>query len=66
MAMKMAGMPMKANELNQSTLANYGDEWIGVTYSSQTVGTHPAGYAGCGPNSDHRSSARDRVYRDSA
>ena len=26
---------MKANELNQSTLANYGDEWIGVTYSSQ-------------------------------
>jgi len=34
-AMKMAGMPMKANELNQSTLANYGDEWIGVTYSSQ-------------------------------
>lgn len=34
-AMKMAGMPMKANELNQSTLANYGDEWVGVTYSSQ-------------------------------
>lgn len=34
-AMKMAGMSMKANELNQSTLANYGDEWIGVTYSSQ-------------------------------
>jgi hypothetical protein len=26
---------MKANELNQSTLASYGDEWIGVTYSTQ-------------------------------
>lgn len=25
----------KANELNQSTLANYGDEWVGVTYSTQ-------------------------------
>ena len=34
-AMKAAGLPMKANELNQSTLANYGDDWIGVTYSSQ-------------------------------
>lgn len=34
-AMKMAGMPAKANELNQSTLASYGDEWIGVTYSTQ-------------------------------
>jgi len=34
-AMKMAGMPVKANELNQSTLASYGDEWIGVTYSTQ-------------------------------
>ena len=34
-AMKMANMPMKANELNQSTLASYGDEWIGVTYSAQ-------------------------------
>lgn len=34
-AMKMAGLPMKANELNQSTLASYGDEWIGVTYSTQ-------------------------------
>ena len=34
-ARKMANMPMKANELNQSTLANYGDEWIGVTYSTQ-------------------------------
>ena len=34
-AMKMAGMPMKANELNQSTLANYGDEWISVTYETQ-------------------------------
>jgi len=34
-AMKAAGMPMKSNEINQSTLANYGDEWIGVTYSTQ-------------------------------
>lgn len=25
----------KANELNQSTLANYGDEWVGVTYSNE-------------------------------
>lgn len=29
------GMPIKANELNQSTLASYGDEWIGVAYSGQ-------------------------------
>ena len=29
------GVAMKANELNQSTLANYGDEWIGVTYSNE-------------------------------
>lgn len=34
-AMKSANMPLKANELNQSTLSSYGDEWIGVTYSSQ-------------------------------
>lgn len=34
-AMKMAKMPLKANELNQSTLANYGDEWVGVTYSGE-------------------------------
>lgn len=34
-AMKAVGMPMKANELNQSTLANYGDEWVGVMYSRQ-------------------------------
>jgi len=34
-AMKMAGMSMKANELNQSTLSSYGDEWVGVTYSTQ-------------------------------
>lgn len=34
-AMKMAGMPTKANELNQSTLANYGDEWVSVGYSAQ-------------------------------
>ena len=25
---------MKANELNQSTLSNYGDQWVGVTYST--------------------------------
>lgn len=25
----------KANELNQSTLSSYGDEWVGVTYSTQ-------------------------------
>lgn len=30
-AMKSAGI--KANEINQSTLANYGDEWVGVYYS---------------------------------
>lgn len=34
-AMKMAGMPVKADELNRSTLASYGDEWISVAYSSQ-------------------------------
>ncbi len=34
-AMKAMGMPMKSNEINQSTLANYGDEWIGITYSTQ-------------------------------
>lgn len=34
-AMKAAGLPIKSNEINQSTLANYGDEWIGVTYSTQ-------------------------------
>jgi hypothetical protein len=28
------GMPVKANELNQSTLASYGDEWVGVAYST--------------------------------
>lgn len=32
-AMKAAGMPMKANELNHSTQTSYGDEWIGVAYS---------------------------------
>lgn len=26
---------VKANEINQSTLANYGDEWVGVAYSGQ-------------------------------
>ncbi len=34
-AMKSAGMAMKSNELNYSTLSSYGDEWIGVTYSTQ-------------------------------
>ena len=34
-AMKMAGLAMKANELNQSTLASYGDEWVHTAYSSQ-------------------------------
>lgn len=33
--MQQLGMPLKANELNQSTLASYGDEWIGVAYSTQ-------------------------------
>ncbi|MBX3005953.1 MAG: hypothetical protein KF821_09045 [Anaerolineales bacterium] len=33
-AMKAAGMPLKANELNQSTLANYGAEWVGETSSA--------------------------------
>jgi hypothetical protein len=28
-------IPTKANEINQSTYASYGDEWIGVTYSTQ-------------------------------
>jgi len=32
-AMKSAGI--KANEINQSTLASYGDEWVGVAYSGQ-------------------------------
>lgn len=26
---------IKANEINQSTLANYGDEWVGVAYGTQ-------------------------------
>lgn len=30
-----AGRAMKANEVMQSTLANYGDEWIGVAYSQR-------------------------------
>lgn len=35
-ALKSAGIfSMKANEVNQSTLSTYGDEWIGVTYSTQ-------------------------------
>ena len=32
-AMKSIGI--KANEINQSTLASYGDEWVGVAYSGQ-------------------------------
>lgn len=38
MAMKAAGMPLsatKANDLNYSTYASYGDDWIGQTYSTQ-------------------------------
>jgi len=34
-AMPEAVKGMKANELNYSTLSSYGDEWIGVTYSTQ-------------------------------
>ncbi len=34
-AMKAAGMSLKSDELNRSTLASYGDEWIGVAYSTQ-------------------------------
>lgn len=34
-AMPEAVKSMKANELNYSTLSSYGDEWIGVTYSTQ-------------------------------
>lgn len=29
----LKSLPIKANEINQSTLANYGDEWVGVLYS---------------------------------
>jgi len=29
------GAAVKANELNYSTLSSYGDEWVGVTYSTQ-------------------------------
>lgn len=38
MTAKMAGVPMeaaKANELNQSTLASYGDEWVFTSHSNQ-------------------------------
>lgn len=34
MALKAAGLSIKANELNQSTLANYGDEWVTQAFSS--------------------------------
>ncbi len=34
MAHDLKGVALKANELNQSTLATYGDEWVGVTYST--------------------------------
>lgn len=34
-AMKAAGLPMKANELQQSDLNNFGEEWVSVSYSSQ-------------------------------
>jgi phage head maturation protease len=33
--MQSLHMPIKADELNRSTLANYGDEWISVAYSTQ-------------------------------
>ena len=32
-SMKMSGI--KSDEINQSTLASYGDEWVGVAYSGQ-------------------------------
>lgn len=36
MAMQQAGIhAVKANELNQSTLSNYGDQWVGVAYSTE-------------------------------
>ncbi len=38
MTAKMAGVPTdaaKANELNQSTLASYGDEWVFTSHSNQ-------------------------------
>ncbi len=34
MAMKSVGMPIKSDELNQSTLADFGDEWVGVLHSN--------------------------------
>lgn len=34
MAMKSAGMPLKADELNNSNLTGYGKEWISVVYST--------------------------------
>ncbi len=33
-AMKAAGIAVKANELDYSTLSSYGDEWVGVAYST--------------------------------
>ena len=33
--MRHATKGMKANEIAQSTLANYGDEWVGVAYGTQ-------------------------------
>lgn len=33
--MKAMEMPMKANEINQSTLTSYGDEWAGMAFSQQ-------------------------------
>ncbi len=34
-AMLASGMALKSDELNRSTLASYGDEWISVAYSAQ-------------------------------
>lgn len=33
-AMKAGKLPLKANEINQTTLANFGDEWVGEANSS--------------------------------
>lgn len=32
-AMKARGLSLKANELNQSILASFGDDWVGIEYS---------------------------------
>lgn len=54
MADDFKGTALKANELNQSTLANYGDEWVGVMYSTQLWRTivQPTSIVGKIPTSD--------------